>query len=158
MIIKKKKKKMTIDVIYFNKKNFNNKRKRIKKVLFNVFISEKNDYFNVNIIFINKLNFNIYIFLNNYNILDIIDKQIINLIIIEIDLNRNLMAINFINFYIRVIMNFNYFHHFFIDYLIFIIYEKTYLHFIKDIKEIKYNFSNIILLISIILFKINALL
>ena len=65
---------MIIDVIYFNKKNFNNKRKRVEKILFNVFISEKNNYFNINIIFINELNFNIHIFLNNYNIFNAINK------------------------------------------------------------------------------------
>ena len=43
--------------------------------------------------------------------------------------------INFINFYIRVIINFNYFHYFFINYLIFIIYEKIYSRFIKKIKK-----------------------
>ena len=93
-------------------KNFNNKRKRIKKTLFNIFILKKNDYFNINIIFINKLNFNKYIFiLNDYNILNIIDKQIINLIIIKIELNRNLITIDFINLYIRIIINFDFFYY-----------------------------------------------
>ena len=54
---------------------------------------------------------------------------------IEIDLNRNLMTIDFINFYTRVIMDFNYFHYFFINYLIFIIYEKIYSRFIKNIEK-----------------------
>ena len=134
-MIEKKKKKAIIDVIYFNEKSFNNKRKRVKEILFNAFILKKNNYFNVNIIFIDELNFNIYILSNDYNILDIIDKQIINLIIIEIDLNRNLIMIDFINFYIRVMINFDCFRHFFIDHLIFIIYEKIYSRFIKNIEE-----------------------
>ena len=69
---------MIINIINFNfnKKDFNNKYKRIKKVLFNIFILEKNNYLNINYIFIEKLDFNIYfsnIISNNYNILNIID-------------------------------------------------------------------------------------
>ena len=68
---------MIIIIIYFNEKNFNNKYKRVEKILFNVFILKKNNYFNINIMFINELNFNIYILnivLNNYNIFNIINK------------------------------------------------------------------------------------
>ena len=69
---------MIINIINFNfnKKDFNNKRKRVKKALFNIFALEKNNYFNINYIFIKELNFNIYflnIILNNYNIFDIIN-------------------------------------------------------------------------------------
>ena len=45
---------MQIDVIYININILNVKRKRIEKALFNVFVSEKNDYFNVNITYILK--------------------------------------------------------------------------------------------------------
>ena len=48
----------------------NIKRKRIEKALFNVFVSKKNDYFNVNITYASKKNdyFYIYItFLNELN-------------------------------------------------------------------------------------------
>ena len=69
---------MIINIINFNfnKKKFNNKRKRVKKVLFNIFILKKNNYLNVNYIFIKKLDFNIYLLntsLNNYNIFNIIN-------------------------------------------------------------------------------------
>ena len=43
--------------------------------------------------------------------------------------------IDFINFYIHIIMNFDYFHYFFINYLIFIIYKKIYSRFIKNIEK-----------------------
>ena len=135
MTIKKKKKKTTINAIYFNEKIFNNKRKRVKKTSFNASASKKNNYLNINIIFINELNFNIHILSNDYNILNIINKQIINLIIIKIDLNRNLIIINLINFYTHIMINFDYSHHSFINHSIFIIYEKIYSRLIKNIKE-----------------------
>ena len=50
----KKKKKAQIDVIYANINVLNVKRKRIEETLFNVFISEKNNYLNVNITYISK--------------------------------------------------------------------------------------------------------
>ena len=64
------KKKTQIDVIYVNINVLNIKRKRIEKALFNIFVSEKNDYFNVNMTYISKKNdyFHIYIiFLNELN-------------------------------------------------------------------------------------------
>ena len=57
------------------------------------------------------------------------------MIIIKIELNYNLIMINFINFYIHVMMNFDYSHHFFINRLIFIIYKKTHSRFIKNIEK-----------------------
>ena len=49
------------------------KKKLILFILMNFFlIINKNDYLNINIIFINELNFNMHIFLNNYNIFNII--------------------------------------------------------------------------------------
>ena len=44
------------------------------------------------------------------------------------------------NFDIRIMINFNYIRHFFIDYLIFIIYIKIQFRFIKNIKNIKIQF------------------
>ena len=141
---------MIIDIINFNfnKKGLNNKRKRIKKVLFNIFILKKNNYLNANYIFIKKLNFSIYLLnavSNNYNILDIIDQdeQVINLIIlitinfklINFKLNHNLITINSLNFYIYVIMNFDYSRYFFINRSIFIIYKNIYSRFIKNIEK-----------------------
>ena len=41
------------------------------------------------------------------------------------------------NFDIRIMINFNCIHHFFIDYSIFIIYIKIQFRFIKDIKDVK---------------------
>ena len=43
--------------------------------------------------------------------------------------------INFINFYIRIMMNFDYFDYYFINYSIFIIYKKTHSRFIKNIEK-----------------------
>ena len=42
----------------------------------------------------------------------------------NLNLNKKLLFINFINFDIRVIINFNYIYYFFINRLIFIIYIK----------------------------------
>ena len=150
MIIKKKKKKAAIDVINFNfnKEGLNNKRKWIKKTLFNVFVLKKNNYLNVNYIFIEKLDFNIYllnIISDDYNILDIINqnKQVINLIIliiidfklINFKLNRNLITVNSLNLYVRIIINSDYSHYSFIDYSIFIIYKNTHSRLIKNIER-----------------------
>ena len=43
--------------------------------------------------------------------------------------------INFLNFYARIIMNFNYSYYSFIDRSIFIIYKNIYSQFIKNIKR-----------------------
>ena len=94
-------KKINIINFNFNNKNFNNKYKRIEKNLFNIFILKKNDYFNNNFIYFLNIN------LNDYNIFDIINKKIINLIIINFVLNEILIIINFINLYFRVVINFN---------------------------------------------------
>ena len=84
------------------------------------------------------MDFNIYfsnIDSNDYNILDTINKQIINLIIINFALNEILIIVNFINLYFRVIIDFNCFRYFFVDRSMFIIYEKIYFRFIKNIDE-----------------------
>ena len=65
-----KKNKMQIDIIYASINVLNVKRKHIEKASFNVFISKKNNYFNVNITYIPKKNdyLHIYmIFLNELN-------------------------------------------------------------------------------------------
>ena len=95
----------------------NVKYKRIEKTLFNAFASEENDYFNVNITyalkkndylhiymtFLNKLNNKSYsnFTLNDFNILSIINQinqneNFINLII-NLNLNKRLSFVNFIN-------------------------------------------------------------
>ena len=55
-------------------------------------------------------------------------------------MNKNLLFVKFINFDIRIMINFNYIRYFFIDYLIFIIYIKIQFRFIKDIKDVKIQF------------------
>ena len=49
----------------------NIKRKRIEKMLFNIFISKKNNYFNVNITYISKKRLFLYL----YNILERIERS-----------------------------------------------------------------------------------
>ena len=59
------------------KENFNNKRKRIKEVFFNISTLEENNYLNINYVFLDNLNFNIYLLnidLDDYNIFNIINK------------------------------------------------------------------------------------
>ena len=56
------------------------------------------------------------------------------------DLNKNLLFVKFINLDIRIIITFDYTRHFFIDYLIFIIYNKIQSRFIKNIKNVKIQF------------------
>ena len=135
----------------------NVKRKRIEKALFNVFVLKKNNYFNVNITYTLKKNDYLYIYitflnelndenhsnftLNDFNILNIINQanqneNLINLIT-NSNLNKRLSFINFMNLDIRIMINFNYIRHFFIDHLIFIIYIKIQFRFIKDIKNVK---------------------
>ena len=80
------------------------------------------------------------IILNNYNIFNVIDqnKQVINLIIliiIDFKLNRNLIATNFLDLYIYIIIDSDYSYYSFINHLIFIIYKNTYSRFIKSIKK-----------------------
>ncbi len=75
-----------------------------------------------------KLNSNIYysnISFNNYNILDTANKQIINLIITK-SLDYDLITADFIDLYIKIIINSNCSHHSFANYSMFIIYKKIY--------------------------------
>ena len=55
-------------------------------------------------------------------------------------MNKRLLFVNFINLNIRIIINFNYIRHFFINYSIFIIYIKIQFRFIKNIKNVKIQF------------------
>ena len=95
-----------------------------------MYISKKNDYLHIYITFLNELNDQNHsnLISNNFNILNIINqanqnKNFINLIM-NLNLNKRLSFINFMNLDIRIIMNFNYTRYFFIDHLIFIIYIK----------------------------------
>ena len=139
----------------------NIKYKRIKKALFNASVSKKNNYLNVNITYISKKNDYLYTHItflnklnnqnhlnlisNNFNILNAINqnknenKNFINLIT-NSNLNKRLLFINFMNLDIRIMINFNYIRHFFINYSIFIIYIKIQFRFIKNIKNIKIQF------------------
>ena len=135
---------MQIDVIYININILNVKRKRIEKALFNVFVSEKNDYLNVNITYVLKKNDYLHIYItflnelndqshlnfisNDFNILSAInqtnqDENFINLIT-NSNLNKRLSSVNFMNLDIRIMINFDCTRHFFIDRSIFIIYIK----------------------------------
>ena len=148
---------MQIDIIYSNINVLNVKCKRIEKTLFNVFVLKKNDYFNINITYASKKDdyFHIYItflnelndqnhsnlILNDFNILNIINQtnqneDFINLIT-NPNLNKHLSFINFMNFDILIMINFDCTRYFFIDYLIFIIYIKIQFRFIKNIKNVK---------------------
>ena len=101
---------------------------RIEEISFNVSVLEKNDYFNINYIFLKKLNFIIHysnINSNDFNILDVTNNQVINLIVTKA-LEHSLIITNFINLFIRVIVNLNYSYYSFANYLIFIIYKKIY--------------------------------
>ena len=54
---------------------------------------------------------------------------------IETNLERNLIIVNSIDLYARVIINSNYSRYFFANYLIFIIYEKIQSYLIKNIED-----------------------
>ena len=56
------------------------------------------------------------------------------------DLNKKLSFVKFMNFDIRIIIDFNYTRYFFVDYSIFIIYIKIQFRFIKNIKDVKVQF------------------
>ena len=58
----------------------------------------------------------------------------------NLNLNKRLLFVNFINLDIRIIINFNYIRYFFINYSIFIIYIKIQSRFIKNIKNVKVQF------------------
>ena len=80
--------------------------------------------------FLNELNDQNYsnFTLNDFNILNTINQinqneNLINLII-NPNLNKRLLFVNFINLDIQVVINFNCIRHFFIDHSIFIIYIK----------------------------------
>ena len=67
--------------------------------------------------------------LNDFNILSAINQanqndDFINLII-NFDLNKKLLFVKFMNFDIRIMINFDYIRYFLIDYSIFIIYIKV---------------------------------
>ena len=64
------------------------------------------------------------------------NKNFINLIM-NLNLNKKFSFIKFINLDIRIIINFDYIRHFFIDRSIFIIYIKIQFRFIKGIKGVK---------------------
>ena len=83
----KEKKKKKIKIFDFENKLSSNKRKRIEETSFNVSALEENDYLNVNYVFLKKLNFIIYysnINSNDFNILDAVNDQVINLIVTKV--------------------------------------------------------------------------
>ena len=135
----------------------NIKRKRIEKALFNVsalgkddylnvnitYVSKKDDYFHIHMTFLNELNDQNHsnFILNDFNILNVInqtnqDENFINLIM-NLNLNKKLSFVKFMNFDIRIMIDFNCIRYFFIDHSIFIIYIKIQSRFIKDIKDVK---------------------
>ena len=133
----KEEKKKKIKIFDFENKFLSNKRKRIEETSFNVSASEKNDYLNINYIFLKELNFIIYysnINSNDFNILDATDDQVINLIVTKA-LEYSLIATNFVNLLIRVVVDSDCSRYSFANRSIFIIYEKIYSRSIKGIEE-----------------------
>ena len=55
----------------------------------------------------------------------------------NLNLNKKLLFVKFMNFDIRIIINSNYIRYFFINYSIFIIYIKIQSRFIKGIENVK---------------------
>ena len=79
--------------------------------------------------------------MNDFNILNAINQinqneDFINLIT-NSNLNKNLLFVKFMNFDIRIMINFNCIHYFFANRSMFIIYIKIQSRFIKDIKNVK---------------------
>ena len=70
---------------------------------------------------------------NDFNILDAADDQVINLIVTKA-LEYSLMAADFVNLLIRVVVDSDCSRHSFADRSIFIIYEKIYSRSIKSIE------------------------
>ena len=140
--ITKEKKKKKIKIFDFENKFLNNKRKRIEETSFNVSASEENDYLNVNYIFLKELNFTMYysnVNSNDFNILDAADDQVINLIVTKA-LEHSLMAANFVNLLIRVVVDSDCSRYSFVDRSMFTIYEKVYSRSIKNIEESEVQF------------------
>ena len=135
--ITKEEKKKKIKIFGFENKPLSNKRKRIEETSFNASALEKNDYLNINYIFLKKLNFIIYysnINPNDFNILDAVDDQVINLIVTKA-LEYSLITANFVNLLTRVVVDLDCSRHSFADRSMFIIYEKIYFRSIKDIEK-----------------------
>ena len=95
--------------------------------------------------FLNELNDQSHsnIISNDFNILSAINQDenenFINLIM-NSNLNKNLSFVKSMNLNIRIMINFDYIRHFFIDHLIFIIYIKIQSRPIKSIKNVKIQF------------------
>ena len=135
--ITKEKKKKKIKIFDFENKFSSNKRKRIEETSFNVSASEKNDYLNVNYIFLKELNFIMHysnINSNDFNILDAIDDQVINLIVTKA-LEHSLMTADFVNLFTRVVVDSDCSRYSFANCSMFIIYEKIYSRLIKNIER-----------------------
>ena len=135
--ITKEKKKKKIKIFDFEDEFLSNKRKRIEETSFNASASEKNDYLNVNYVFLKELNSIMHysnVNPNDFNILDAADNQVINLIVTKA-LEHSLIAANFVNLLIRVVVDSDYSRYSFANRSMFIIYEKIYFRSIKGIEE-----------------------
>ena len=96
-----------------------------------IYVSEKDDYLHIYITFLNELNNQNHsnLISNDFNILNIINqidqnKDFINLIT-NLNLNKKLSFVKFMNLDIRIMIDFDYIRYFFIDCSIFIIYIKV---------------------------------
>ena len=126
--ITKEKKKKKIKIFDFENKLLSNKRKRIEETSFNVSASEKNDYLNVNYVFLKELNFIMHysnINPDDFNILDAANDQVINLIATKA-LEHSFMTADFVNLFIRVVVDSDCSRYSFADRSMFITYEKVY--------------------------------
>ena len=134
-ITKEEKKKKT-KIFDFENKLSSNKRKRIEETSFNASAPGENDYLNINYIFLKKLDFIMHysnINSNDFNILDAADDQVINLIVTKA-LEHSLMAADFVNLLIRVVVDSDCSRYSFANRSMFIIYEKIYSRSIKGIE------------------------
>ena len=134
--ITKEKKKKKIKIFDFENKFSSNKRKRIEETSFNASALGKNDYLNINYIFLKELDFIMYysnVNSNDFNILDAVNDQVINLIVTKA-LEHSLITANFVNLLIRVVVDSDCSRYSFANRSMFIIYEKVYSRSIKSIE------------------------
>lgn len=138
MTDEERKKKAQIDAI--NSKNAgegpSSKRKRLEEAPSNPSAPGEDEYLNANYAFLEELDSNIHYpdaSPDDYKILGAADEQVINLMAVETDLERNLMAANPIDLCTRVVVDSGCSRHSFADRSVFITYEKVYSRPIKGI-------------------------
>lgn len=133
MTAEEKKKKAAIDAVHSNGEGPSSKRKRVEEAPSNASAPGEDDYLNANIAFMDELDSSMHIPPDDYNILGAADEQVINLMAIEADLDRNLMAADPIDLCARVVVDSGCSRHSFADRSVFTTYEKTHSRPIKGI-------------------------